>query len=100
MPLDMVLAGPGLEQLFLDRAHTFDLDGKKIPVIAPEDLIVGKVLAGRPKDVDDVRGILRERGSALNLAQIRGTLRMLEEALSRGDLLPLFEEQISSAHQE
>lgn len=32
-----------------------------MPVISAEDLIVTKILAGRPKDLDDVRGILLER---------------------------------------
>src|SRR5438128_1463929 len=47
MPLDVVLAGPGLEELFLERARPLDLGGVEVPVISPEDLLVTKVLAGR-----------------------------------------------------
>lgn len=96
--LDVVLAGPGLEERFLDRAVSVDFDaGVCVPVICAEDLIVTKVLAGRPKDLDDVRGVLRERLDRLDLGTIRETLRLLEEALSVSDLLPVFEAELARA---
>jgi len=91
MPLDVVLAGPGLEEEFLDRALVVSLAGMEVPVISPEDLIVTKLLAGRPKDVEDVRGILEERHERLDLVRIRSLLRLLETALSRSDLTSDFE---------
>ncbi len=94
IPLDVVLAGPGLEELFLDRAREVEVAGTKIPVISPEDLIVTKILAGRPKDIDDVRGILRERKSSLNLDLIEETLGLLDQALDRSDLSPLLEDEL------
>jgi hypothetical protein len=45
------------------------------------DLIVAKVLAGRSKDVED------------------RTLRLLEEALSQGDLTPTFESIVRPSDQ-
>ena len=96
IPLDVVLAGPGLEEEFLDRAIEVPFEGVTIPVISPEDLIVTKVLAGRPKDIEDVRGILRERARSLDLSRIRGTLRLLEEALAQSDLIPVFERALET----
>ena len=61
-----------------------------IPVISPEDLIASKILAGRSKDLDDVRGILRTR-SDLDLELVRRTLTLLESALDRTDLLSALE---------
>ena len=63
VPLDVVLSGPGLDDEFLARAIEVDFDGTPVPVISPEDLIITKVLAGRPKDLEDIRGVLRERAS-------------------------------------
>jgi len=97
LPLDIVLAGPGLEELFLSRAVPVKIGAVTIPVISPEDLIVMKVLAARPKDLDDVAGILRERRDRLDLRLIRSTLRLLEAALSQNDLLPLFESEMTRA---
>ncbi|HEY7817095.1 MAG TPA: hypothetical protein VIG29_02670 [Vicinamibacteria bacterium] len=68
-----------------------DLGGTSVPLIDPEDLIIAKVLAGRPKDVEDARGVWRLHGRALDAARIRRILRLLEEALSQSDLLAAFE---------
>jgi hypothetical protein len=48
----------------------------------------------RSKDLDDVRGILKERGATLNLGQIRETLDLLEQALGQSDLQPLLEAEL------
>jgi hypothetical protein len=96
-PVDVVLAGPGLEELFLSRAITVSLAGAAVPVMSPEDLIVTKVLAGRPKDLEDIRGVLRERWGGLDLESIRSTLASLEEALGQSDLQPVFEREVAAA---
>lgn len=83
LAVDVVLAGPGLEELFLERAVPVDIAGISVPFISPEDLIVTKLLAGREKDVEDVRGVLAERGDALDLGRVRTTLRLLEERSDR-----------------
>ena len=87
LPVDVVLAGPGLEEEFLAAARDIDLGGVTVPVIGPEDLIVTKILAGRPKDLGDVRGVLREQLPDLDLERCRRFLGLLEEALARADLL-------------
>jgi hypothetical protein len=97
MPLDLVLAGPGLEEQFLDRAIVVQLDDLSVPVISPEDLVVTKVLAGRGKDVEDIRGLLRSRAASMDLDYVRRTLAMIEEALGQSDLRPLFESELSRA---
>ncbi len=97
LPLDVVFAGPGLEHEFLDRARTVDLAGMMVPVISPEDLVATKLLAGRAKDVEDVRTILKERHASLDLARVRDLLGLLQQALSRSDLTPEFERLLAAA---
>jgi predicted nucleotidyltransferase len=89
------MAGPGLEQEFLARAQRVELDGVDVPVLSPEDLVVTKILAARPKDVEDVAGILLARGENLDLSRIRGTLTLIEQALGQSDLLAEFETQLA-----
>jgi hypothetical protein len=89
--VDVVLSGPGIEEEFHRRAVPVDLEGVQVPFISPEDLVVTKVLAGRPKDLDDVRGVLETRGAALDLGRVRSALRLLEQALAQSDLAPTFE---------
>jgi hypothetical protein len=95
MAVDVVLAGPGLEELFLARAVAVAIGGTSVPVIAPEDLVVTKILAGRPKDLDDVAGILHERGGQLDIAQIDDTLHLIEDALGQSDLRRQFDDLLA-----
>ena len=44
MALDVVLAGPGLETLFLDQAEHITIDSISLPVIRVEHLLVTKIL--------------------------------------------------------
>jgi hypothetical protein len=97
LAVDVVIAGPGLEEEFLANRRPVDLAGVEVPVISPEDLVVTKVLAGRPKDLDDVRGILREQGDRLDLARSRRFLELLEQALGRSDLVTTLDRLAESA---
>ena len=91
MPFDVVLAGPGLEELFFKRLRRRIVDGVRVPVAGPEDVVVMKVLAGRGKDEDDAVAIIAAQPK-LNLDQVRVTLDALERALAQSDLRPRFEE--------
>ena len=91
MPVDVVLAASGLEDEFLNRAKEMDFGGTRVPIIDMEDLVIAKVLAGRPKDLEDARNLWRIHGQELDTERIRRTLRLLEEALSQNDLVPTFE---------
>lgn len=91
MPLDIVLAASGLEDEFLDRANEVEIGAVRLPVIHPEDLVIAKVLAGRPKDVEDATTLWRLHGDTLSADRIRRVLALIEEALGQSDLLPLFD---------
>lgn len=94
-PLDLVLGGPGLEDAFASRAVPVEVaPGLSVPMISAEDLVVTKILAGRPKDLDDIRGILAAQAHTLDVEAVRTTLAMLEDALGVSDLVPVFESLI------
>jgi hypothetical protein len=57
--------------------------GFSVRVCSPEDLIVHKALSERPKDLEDVRGIIRAQGPALDRAYLDPLIRGLAEDLSR-----------------
>ena len=67
MPLDVVLAGPGLEEQFLAGAREQLVGDVPVPVVCAEDLVAMKVLAGRARDLDDVAVIARVRRDDLDL---------------------------------
>jgi hypothetical protein len=91
MPLDVVLAGTGLEDEFLARARMVDIGGVSVPVLDIEDLVIAKVLAARPKDIEDARALWRLHARDLDAGRIRSILAQLEHALAQSDLLPAFE---------
>ena len=47
-----------------------------------------KILGGRPKDIQDVRGVILARRDEIDIGRVRSLLRLLEEALGQSDLLP------------
>ncbi len=86
IPVDVVLAGPGLEDQFFAGVEERIVGQAHVPVAAAEDLVAMKVLAGRPLDVDDVEAIIPHLRGNLDLGRIRATLGLLEDALDRRDL--------------
>ena len=96
MPLDLVLAGPGIEEQFFARATERLVGHVRVPVVSAEDLVAMKILAGRPRDVEDAASIIRVHRD-LDVEGIRGTLRLLERALDRADLVVELERIVASS---
>lgn len=92
LPVDLVLAGPGLEEEFLARAVRLLIDDVSVPVIEVSDLVILKVLASRPKDIEDVVSLLEVQKARIDKVRVRTVLRMLESALGQSDLLSAFEQ--------
>lgn len=91
MPVDVVLAGSGLEDDFLDRARPMTIGSTTVPVIDVGDLIMAKVLAARPKDLQDAAALWRVHGQQLDASRLRRTLKTLQDALGQSDLVPAFD---------
>ena len=96
IPIDLVFAGSELEIEFLARARTFRVGELEIRALSAEDLVASKLLAGRPRDLDDVRDVVR-RAPALDVDRIRHLLRLFEQALDRADLLPELDRILTAA---
>ena len=94
MEVDLVLAGSGLEAIALGRASRVAIDGVDVPVAQATDLVVMKVLAGRGKDLDDLRSLLAS--GEVDLPEVRDILGQLEEALGQSDLLPRLEDAVAA----
>lgn len=95
MPLDVVLASSGLEEEFLDRARAVDVGGTSVPLIHPEDPIIVKILAGRPKDVEDARGVWRLHGRVLNAVD---DVVLLHQLRLQNELAKLLQRRLQLPH--
>lgn len=56
--IDILVAKTPFEREVLARVEPIDLGGTELPVASPEDLVVYKLLADRPRDREDIRSIL------------------------------------------
>lgn len=89
--IDIVLASEGIDLDFLDRAVRIEVAGVLVPVLSIEDLIATKIVAGRRKDREDIRGILDQRGDTIDLEALRAVLRDFDDALEEPRAVRRFE---------
>jgi predicted nucleotidyltransferase len=76
--LDLLLADTPLQRQALDRARTFELAGLQVPVLSPEDLILLKLVAFRPKDTFDLETVIDAVRETLDVDYLRGWADRLE----------------------
>jgi predicted nucleotidyltransferase len=87
--VDMSLGLSGFEQKLISRAKLEDISGTTVSVVTAEDLLVMKVLAGRPQDVQDARGIVAAQASRLDWEYCLEMARELGEALNQDLAAPI-----------
>ncbi len=56
--VDLIFSFSGFEREAIRRAREIDIEGVSVRFASPEDLIIHKIVAGRPQDVSDVENIL------------------------------------------
>lgn len=81
--VDVILSNSEFEHRAVSRAMTLDLGGQPVRFATAEDLVVMKVVAGRPRDLEDVRSVVRAN-PALGIELIELELAELDLALSLG----------------
>ena len=69
-------------------------------LIGAEDLIIHKCIAGRPRDLEDVEGILIRQRLNLRLDTVREWLESFREVVDSHDPLELFEQILRKAQQD
>jgi hypothetical protein len=81
--VDMSLGLSGFEQKLIGRAEPLDVSGTMVSVVTAEDLLVMKILAGRPQDTHDARGIVAAQAQRLDWEYCMNVARELGEALNQ-----------------
>lgn len=97
LPVDVVLAGPGLEEEMLARVQVRRVGGVEIPFVELADLIALKLLAGRDKDHEDVRALLRAAPADLSLSVARARVAALGAILDDATMVATFDALIRAA---
>jgi len=100
-PIDLSLGIAGYEDEVVRRAVTIATPGHRpIRIVGPEDLVIHKCLAGRPRDAEDVERILIRRRLELDLPYIRGWLEAFAPLVDEHDVLAFFERALKKARSE
>jgi hypothetical protein len=66
--VDFIFSSTEYERQAIARAESVELAGTAVPFATAEDLIVHKLFAARPRDLEDVRGVLLRKGDSLDWA--------------------------------
>jgi hypothetical protein len=64
--LDLAIGLSGFERQAIARAQSVEVAGSPISVATIEDLLIMKVLAGRPQDEQDIAGLVSAQGERLD----------------------------------
>lgn len=84
--IDMVFAQFPYEEQAIQRAARERIQGVEARVCQPEDLIIHKLVSERPKDRDDVHGIIQQQAKRLDRAYLDPKVTALARELARPDI--------------
>ena len=90
--LDVLYALLPYEKEAIERAVPITIQGKPVRFCTAEDLILHKILSERPKDREDVRGVLRRRGAELDYGYLDPRVRGIAEMLERSEISEFWED--------
>ena len=68
--VDFIFSSTPYERQAIARAEQVSIGGASVPFASAEDLILHKLFAGRPRDLEDVRGVVRRKGSGLDWSYV------------------------------
>lgn len=84
--VDFIFSTTPYEREAIDRAIVVQLAGESIPFATAEDLIIHKLFAGRPTDLEDAATVVRRKGAAIDWAYVERWLREFGNVPGREDL--------------
>jgi len=80
--VDFIFSCSPYERQAINRARQISLDGTALRFASPEDLLIHKIVAGRQKDLEDVKNILLKNKS-LDTAYIIEWLKNFSTSLDK-----------------
>ena len=87
VPVDLIFAALPYEEEAIARARPIKLKSGTVPVCAPEDLILHKIVSHRARDREDIEGVFRYRHAELDYEYLDPRVEELADALSDRSML-------------
>lgn len=93
--VDFIFSFSPYERQAIERAKKVRLMDQDVCFAAPEDVVIHKILAGRPRDMEDVAGIL-QRMPDMNFTYMRDWISNFSAALENDEILNRFESMVNT----
>lgn len=88
--VDFIFSFTPYETQAIERARQLMIREQQVRFAAPEDLIIHKVFAGRPRDLEDIRSVLL-KNPATDRTYIKEWLKEFDLAMEGKNFLTVFE---------
>jgi hypothetical protein len=92
--IDVTFGGLSFEQTAIDNSKIHDIGGLRIRLPRVEDLLIMKAVARRPKDLQDIEGLLAAHPEA-DVATVRQWVSEFATAMSTSDMLEEFDKLVA-----
>ncbi|MEK6600130.1 MAG: nucleotidyl transferase AbiEii/AbiGii toxin family protein [Deltaproteobacteria bacterium] len=89
--IDFIFSFTPYETEAIKRSKKVVIMGQGVSFASPEDLVIHKIFAGRPRDIEDVRSILL-KNPEINRKYIRTWLKEFDSSSDKKGFLKTFEE--------
>lgn len=88
--VDLIFSFTPYETQAIERARSVSISGCSIFFASPEDVIIHKIFAGRPRDIEDARTVILKNPD-IDTHYIRKWLNEFNETINGKDFLKTFE---------
>lgn len=92
--IDVIFGGLSFEQAAIDNSKVHDIGGLRVRLPRIEDLLVMKAVARRPKDLQDIEGLLAAHPEA-DVTAVRRWVSEFASAMSMSDMLKDFDNLVA-----
>lgn len=87
---DIIIAQSPLEEAAIKRARIKKINAMRVKLVSPEDLVIHKIISDRPRDIQDLEGILSRQKGNLDTKYISQWLKKVAQLEGKPDALELF----------
>lgn len=83
--VDFIFSLSDFEREAIERSIVVEVEGTPVHFVTAEDLVIHKLVAGRPRDIEDVQAVI-SRSEKLDLDYIRNWLMQFEEIVDHNPI--------------
>lgn len=90
--VDFIFSTTRYEKEAIERAVRVEILDVRVPFATAEDLVIHKLFAGRPRDLEDAASVVRRRSEALDWDYLHRWVESFAEVPGRESMVALLEE--------